>query len=134
MLVIPYERIYVPYKTVLFPTQIASRDEMTEAEEDALTWIYDHLDKDADPAIHLLHIESDKQIGGTTIKEYPYSQMKFTTSFSPDILTGIIDHLEHDQSDLIAVHRTEKSLWDRIHNSSIAKNLMYKSKMPILFI
>ena len=134
VLVIPYERSYSPYKTVLFPTQIASRADMSIGEEDALTWIYDHMDKDADPAIHLLHIEQDKAPIPMTNKEYPYSQMKFTTSYSPDVVMGIIDHLEQHDSDLIAVHRTEKSMWDRIHKSSVAKNLMYKSKMPILFI
>lgn len=131
LLVIPYDTAYTPIKKVLFTTESPSKDKLKPGEEDALTWIYNHLDKDALPAIHILHITTDKQ--QTTEEEHAFMQMKFTATYSTDVVMGIIDHIESSPVDMLVVDHGEKDLWDRIYKSSVAKNLLYKSKMPILF-
>ena len=132
LFVIPYDRKYKPIKKVLFTTQSASKDQLSVREENAITWIYDHFDKDALPAIHILHVAQEK--AQATIEEHPIMQMKFTSTHSTDVVMGIIDHLESSPVDIVVVHHEEKNLWERIHKSSVAKNLLYKAKMPILFI
>jgi len=131
LLVIPYDTAYTPIKKVLFTTESPSRDKLTPREEDALTWIYNHLDKDALPAIHILHITNEKQ--QTTVEEHAFMQMKFTATYSTDVVMGIIDHIESLPVDMLVVDHGEKDLWERIYKSSVAKNLLYKSQMPILF-
>lgn len=132
LLVVPYDRKYTPIKKVLFTTQSTSKDELSVREEDAITWIYDHFNKDAVPAIHILHVVKEKV--QTIVDEHSIMPLKFTSTYSTDVVMGIIDHLESSPVDIVVVHHEEKNLWERIHKSSVAKNLLYKAKMPILFI
>jgi len=132
LLAIPYERTYTPIEKILFTTQSSSIDNLSVQEEEAITWIYDHLDKDSLPAIHVLHVTKDST--PISVEERTFMPMKFTTTSSTDVVMGILDYINSTPVDVIVARHQEKNLWERIHNSSVAKNLLYKAKMPILFL
>ena len=132
LMVIPYGRKFSPIKKVLFTTQESAKDQLSEREDNALTWIYDNFNNDTIPDIHILHV-TNKRMSASS-EEHPLMPLKFTSTYSTDVVMGIIDHLESSSVDLLTVHHKEKNLWERIHKSSVAKNLLYKANMPILFL
>ncbi|NND80390.1 MAG: universal stress protein [Maribacter sp.] len=134
LMVVPYLRNFETFDHIVFPTAIGSRDQLTEAEEDALGWIYENLKSNAQRKLHLVHIEDDKEAIELKFEHYPFSQMDFTRSYSPDVAAGIIDYLNAHDVDLLAIYRPAKNIWEKIYKSSVAKKLLFKSHLPILFL
>lgn len=134
VLVVPYLRTYAPYQHILFPTAISSGEAMTSNEENALEWIENHLTSETQRKIHLLHIDNNHDKVEEKIDNYLSNETDYTRSYAADVATGVIDYLERNGVDLLAIYRPAKSTWEKIYKSSVAKKLLFKTHLPILFL
>ena len=137
VLAIPNQCEYRPINNIIFPTQINVSDKLAQREIDALTWLYGFWEIIKQPQIHVVHIDTDinkKNYLELTFKNKPFADMDFTLSSADTVEEGILEYMSSHDVDLLALYKPHRNLWERIYRSSVTRQLLYKSRLPLLVL
>lgn len=135
VLAIPNQCEFRPINNIIFPTQINVSDKLAQKEVDALTWLYGFWEIIKQPKIHVVHIDTDVEKENhleLTFKNKPFADMDFTLSSAETVEDGILEYMGNHDVDLIALYKSHRGLWERIYRSSVTRQLLYKSRLPLL--
>ena len=132
VLAIPNGLKFQEFDSILFPTELTIGEEMQEKELKALKWLQEFVGMVEQPEIHMVHISPEKDRVPTTIKDKPYPGMEFTVTPAKSIEDGILDFLDQNSMDLLAVYKPNRPFWERLYHSSTTRKLLEQQKVPLL--
>ncbi|HLT94996.1 MAG TPA: universal stress protein [Membranihabitans sp.] len=132
VLAIPSGMPFREFESILFPTELTIGEDLHDKELKALKWLQDFVGMVEQPDIHLIHISPDRDRVTTTIKDEPFPGMEFTVTAANSIEEGILNFLDQNSMDLIAIYKPNRSFWERLYHSSTTRKLLEQKKAPLL--
>ncbi len=132
VLAIPNGLEFEEFREILFPTELTIGEEMKGRELKALRWLQEFVGIVQEPDISMIHISPDKDRITTTIRDKPFPGMKFTVTAANSIEEGILNFLNKNTMDLVAIYKPNRSFWERIYHSSTTRKLLEQNKAPLL--
>lgn len=134
LLSIPNGAKYNSINDILFPTEMDVDTDIKKSDFSSLEKLIDFCDLLSSPNIHMLHVskEASPSAIDLSFKNFPFKGVDFTVSASKNVDEGILSYLEKGDTDLIAMYKPHRSLWERLYHSSVTSKMLYKSQLPLL--
>ncbi len=132
VLAVPNGLTFSQFHSILFPTELTIDEELHEKELKALRWLQEFVGIVKKPIIQMIHISPDKERITTTIKDKPFPGMEFTVTYADTIEEGILNFLDKNSMDLLAIYKPNRPFWERLYHSSVTRKFLEQKKVPLL--
>ena len=135
VLAIPTGATFKPIDSILFPTEMSIYDTISQEEENALEWLYQFSETVKLLKIHMIHVArargKDESLN-VVFNNKPFRNIDFTIAHSYNVEDGILEYMEENSVDLLALYKPNRNIWERIYHSSVTRKLLYQSRLPLL--